>query len=600
MELQRVNSSQIHNVNDLQETLQPGNITKGKIVKLYPNQKASIQLGNQTIVAQLEAPLSTLTSYYFQVQQSSSDVIHLKVLNESSQQTSPDNPRTLLQFLNLKASKARLSLLNTLIKDEIPFGKKQLTNAFHLLDMAPEKGNTLSVIKDMLIRKLPLTDATFQALLAHKDSSISVETREMMQTLREEPTTEKMQLLQDMFERLLVKPGNAQTLLTNKIISELNQEKPPLFNLLKIFDVIDVEMDLSRWKSLWRGKSHTVTGRLDNGTISLPSGMRDMPTILHQFRHANEYHTSILAGAEEILEEWNSKLHQALIHEKGLGASESAAFRNAVETKLMPHLTSEQSNMVRALLSKNNASTMTDLLNVVQTLSKQHSFQQVQQFLGMVKADQALFALSPKEQFLQQLNDMFMIGLLPDKQSGHQSNVHEQTQMMKSILIQLLHTSDGVIHDKANQLIHFLNGLHIQSVHETAHFLEATIQIPVEKLGLSGDMEVEISSHKNESGEINPDHCHILFYLDLAYIQDTTVDMRIQNRKVTLTILNDHYSTLKHNSVGLIDTLKKGLGELDYELQSVQFKSYHPKEEQELIKKTNVHSPSYQGVDYRI
>lgn len=64
MDLEQVNSSRIAKTSDLQQKLKIGNITKGKILKLYPNQKAFIQLGSQAIVAQLQASLSVDTSYY--------------------------------------------------------------------------------------------------------------------------------------------------------------------------------------------------------------------------------------------------------------------------------------------------------------------------------------------------------------------------------------------------------------------------------------------------------------------------------------------------------------------------------------------------------
>src|SRR5699024_4503583 len=114
--------------------------------------------------------------------------------------------------------------------------------------------------------------------------------------------------------------------------------------------------------------------------------------------------------------------------------------------------------------------------------------QQMQQFLGMVMADKSFFTLAPKEQFLQHLNDMFMTGIL-----NRQNDLGNSAQSMKSLLIQLLQNSDGIVHDKARQFIHFLNGMHLQSIQETGNFLEATIQIPAERLGLNGDMVMELS-----------------------------------------------------------------------------------------------------------
>jgi hypothetical protein len=49
-------------------TFQPGQILNGKITKLFPNGIASLQVGSQKMVAQLEASLDVKHRYWFQVQ----------------------------------------------------------------------------------------------------------------------------------------------------------------------------------------------------------------------------------------------------------------------------------------------------------------------------------------------------------------------------------------------------------------------------------------------------------------------------------------------------------------------------------------------------
>src|SRR5699024_2590963 len=120
---------------------------------------------------------------------------------------------------------------------------------------------------------------------------------------------------------------------------------------------------------------------------------------------------SIIAESKKIVAEWSGKIKQGLIQE-GLRTKESAALQKVFQTTLFPHLTNEQSSRIQALLSTNNAFAMTELSNTLNAMSKQHTYQQMQQFLGMVMADKSFFTLAPKEQFLQHLNDMFMTGIL--------------------------------------------------------------------------------------------------------------------------------------------------------------------------------------------
>src|SRR5690625_6222184 len=50
-----------------------GSILRGRILKLFPQNKAHIQLGAHTFIAQLEASLQLGGSYHFQVQSARSE-----------------------------------------------------------------------------------------------------------------------------------------------------------------------------------------------------------------------------------------------------------------------------------------------------------------------------------------------------------------------------------------------------------------------------------------------------------------------------------------------------------------------------------------------
>src|SRR5690625_6214365 len=78
--------------------LRPGQIVQGKILKLYPYNKAQIQLGSQKMTAQLEAPLTTGRQYHFQVQ-SMDDAIRLKVLVEQIPNNFQENFKNLIHDL---------------------------------------------------------------------------------------------------------------------------------------------------------------------------------------------------------------------------------------------------------------------------------------------------------------------------------------------------------------------------------------------------------------------------------------------------------------------------------------------------------------------
>ena len=71
---------------DSNPTFKDGQILYGKINKLYPNQMAEVQIGNQKIVANLEAPLQTGERYLLQVQQNTGHLL-LKVVDSPATPT---------------------------------------------------------------------------------------------------------------------------------------------------------------------------------------------------------------------------------------------------------------------------------------------------------------------------------------------------------------------------------------------------------------------------------------------------------------------------------------------------------------------------------
>jgi hypothetical protein len=71
------------------QALKPGQIIVGKIIKLFPNQTAEIQIGSQKLIARLEIPLLANQQYWFQVQMEEGKV-RLKMIkrnNDSQNQT---------------------------------------------------------------------------------------------------------------------------------------------------------------------------------------------------------------------------------------------------------------------------------------------------------------------------------------------------------------------------------------------------------------------------------------------------------------------------------------------------------------------------------
>lgn len=81
MSIYKLTGEKLAKVTQTEQRLRPGQIVQGKILKIFPENKAQIQLGGQNMIAKLEAALSIGNTYHFQVQ-TSDEMIYLKVLSE--------------------------------------------------------------------------------------------------------------------------------------------------------------------------------------------------------------------------------------------------------------------------------------------------------------------------------------------------------------------------------------------------------------------------------------------------------------------------------------------------------------------------------------
>ncbi|WP_163971209.1 hypothetical protein [Oceanobacillus halotolerans] len=206
---------------------------------------------------------------------------------------------------------------------------------------------------------------------------------------------------------------------------------------------------------------------------------------------------------------------------------------------------------------------------------------------------------NPKELFLSHMRSVLQqTGTTYENQLAN-NLVQSQSNTIKSILLQLVQKGGGIVHERSQKLLHFLNGLQIQSVNETPTFIQASLQLPGNKIGLRKDIDMEFEGNKTKEGKIDPDFCRILFYLDLANLKETIVDMHIQKRTVTITIWNNHPNLIEQALV-FKPELKKGLVELDYQLSTINTKHLQEKQESTKHKALKAYQSTYQGVDYRI
>lgn len=190
-----------------------GQIFFGKILKLFPNDRALVQLGATEAHARLEAPLVAGRSYWFQVGQSKEGVPQLKVLQSNQGVGKHTQPASvLLEGLGLSHSKSREAVVHMLMDEKLPFSKELVEKGGEWLKMAGNKQAALGAIRQMVAdRSLPLTRTVFEALLTGREGKqLHEQIGQLVTTLNK--TSEEfpvLQKLRELLPKLILKPSTS-------------------------------------------------------------------------------------------------------------------------------------------------------------------------------------------------------------------------------------------------------------------------------------------------------------------------------------------------------------------------------------------------------
>ncbi|HEX7066253.1 MAG TPA: hypothetical protein VF199_14390 [Bacillales bacterium] len=206
--LQPVRSTGVRSI-----SLVKGQIFSGKIMKLFPHNRALVQLGGLKIHAQLEAPLVAGRSYWLQVANAIGTPV-LKVLQSNEGLQKEGNPVfRLLESLGLASTKSREALVQSFINERLPLSKEMIVKGSEWLHTAENKQNALDVLKQMAARRLPLTRTVFETLLAQRGAPpLHEQLGRLMASLNE--TSEKapeLQQLRKLIPELILKPSISGT-----------------------------------------------------------------------------------------------------------------------------------------------------------------------------------------------------------------------------------------------------------------------------------------------------------------------------------------------------------------------------------------------------
>lgn len=623
-----------------------GDLVKGTIQKLFPNQLALVNIHNVTVLAKLEAPLEAFQSYWFEVQPKNGDKPYLKLLQP---QTASQGSQDLFTLTGMSSSKTNRALVDFFLEQKLPIPKNIGDVSAWIKGDGPTPLDK-QVLQLISQRELPFTKTVFTSLTAAlQDTSISAEANQLSSLLAEGPDV-KAEPIQQLTRLLTTIAGNEKIVSSVEGSQSLKELSQLMLTNIKQSGVAPTSI-LADWLS--RGKAENWKGALTEILATLESE-GDRSTLANQLKNLDE------KGQNEVFRDVLSSNKPELT--KGLtelflnDVSKRSVFSASMILDWAESLQGEEGKAILLrLLNDSHATGDLEKLHQLQTFADRKG--------SLISADdpvmdgqnrtadlsQGADTLKPK--VMQMLTDLLSRQQVTAKEimevligankmstpntvsSQNQTDAQEIVKNLKAIiqslgmshehdvknvlnmsssphqaeelqtLKALLMKSEALIppqgKEVAETLLQKITGFQLLS-QDNGPVTSLYMQIPLPLGQSTKDVTIQWSGKKTKNDQIDPAYCHILFYLRLDHLEDTVVDVRVQNRVVTIGVINDH------PAIGALIGVKKpelqeALAQLNYRLTEVKTVSSHGSaKKQGTLFPSASSSQSYTGVDFRI
>ncbi|WLR53453.1 hypothetical protein LC048_12990 [Mesobacillus subterraneus] len=594
----------------------PGQIINGKILKLYPDQVAEVQIGNQKMIAQLEAPLSANERYWFQVQPGEGKV-HLKVIGSGAEEKSQTGGLAkILNEFSMQPTKENIELVRFFIKEQLPVNRELLKQASEWLSMVESRSAGQDALKMILTRGIPLTQATFEALYTTTKEQSLVQLMEnlikALDSVENSAAGESLKKL--MNEMLPVNKTAGSEIALNHLagiwLKKDGKESLAALELLKHFGAIASKGS----ESILLQQMLTKLLHTSTSGENLPEGLRVVQNVITNIGSGDStaarqlittFIPEISFSVNELVESLESLIYRASGKEselqKGLQAFKQllamAGEGESLSVLLGGKETWQQAgeNLFKAV-GQSNTGVLTD----VHARLLSDAVDKAEQPAPLEDAGTALIADIRIKKFLSALGLSYEHQLgefLKDGETGRP----QVTETIKSLVLRLLNENPpAAVKEAAELLLNKLTGFQLLS-QETGPIQQLVLQIPFVIAGKTNELTMQWSGKKTEDGKIDADFCRVLFYLKLENLNDLIVDMQVQNRVLSVQIFNEN-PALKKMAEQLTPVLKTKLADINYQLSSVHYhlpgQSQPGKNQRSL---TDFYSQKeYSGVDIKI
>jgi hypothetical protein len=591
----------------------PGQIINGKIIKLYPEQVAEVQIGNQKMIAQLEAPLSANERYWFQVQPGEGRV-HLKVIGSGAEEKGqPGSMARMLGEFSMQPTKENIELVRFFIKEQLPVNRELLKLASEWLSMVDSRSAGQDALKMILTRGLPVTQATFEALYtATKEPSLVLLMEKLEKALGPVSDSAAGTSLKKLLNEML--PANktaaseaALNHLASMWLKRDGKESHAALELLKQFGAIPPKSSESilLQQMLARLQHYNPAGE------ELPEGLSFVKNILTlvdkgDLAASRQMISSLIPdktrSANELAESLKFLFHRPQAKEadlqKGLQAFKQLMSLPVDGEPLSVLLAGKETwrqagiDLLKAVGQPQLTGLQAQLLSEAAGMAEQPAPLQETGAAVLTDAKIKRFLSALGLSYEHQLGEV-----LKDGEIGKAP----VSETVKSLLLRLLNENPPpAVKEASELLLNKLTGFQLLS-QEAGPIQQLVVQIPFVQGGKTNELTMQWSGKKTEDGKIDADFCRVLFYLELEHLNDLIVDMQVQNRVLSVQVFNEN-PALKKMAEQLTPVLKSNLAKINYQLSSVNFHvpgQLQPGRNQRVL--SDLYSQrEYSGVDIKI
>ena len=551
-------------------TFRNGEILYASVKKSFSNGTAEIQAGSQKLIARLEAEVKPNKGYWMQVSSHDGEV-QLKLVSDGG--AMPQEGKDISQLLknmNIPNTKSTGALLQFFEREQLPFTKEVVQLASQWLkDVSPiETG--LQALKSLMAGGMPLSKNVFQSLLSFEKgmstTNLLTDLKSALNNENQSKTAQSLIRVMGSMDNLKGDLAASKTIhrLVDMMLTSDGDTDTPL-TLLKKAGVVEgsskeqvlssaagkfaeLVLNDSHDKGLIEIQQAIKNGKLGQGVLA----SKDIKLILETLLKTVE--SSAQTGNSKVFNDGMKTLLAQMNDNTPIKTEQ--LFRHLLEgySKInsgdFPTLLGKSADQFRE-----NSNLLLKMTQSLQSLPPDEAEMLHQVFSGMereasesMNKNDALYLLKGILQKLG-INYESILG------KGIKDDSIADSQL-KPLLVQFLQDNPApAVKDAAQNLLNHLNGQSILSA-DNGPLQTIVMQVPFTFFSQKTDLTIQWSGKKNEKGQIDADHCRILFYLDLHSLDETMIDMNVQNRIVSLTIYNQH--EIKNQADSMVESLKRG------------------------------------------